>query len=94
MAQAFEHYRFTGDKDFLKAQALLILTGLVQFFNDFFIEKDGYLVMAPTLSPENAYITSDNVTGALTFGPASDNQVCSPAPHNFSQVGHVARDCG
>ncbi|KAJ5833381.1 hypothetical protein N7474_001692 [Penicillium riverlandense] len=75
MVQAFEHYRFTGDKGFLRYQVLPILTGLVEFFNDFLIEKDGYLVTAPSISPENSYLTPENVTGGMTFGPTSDNQI-------------------
>ena len=76
MTHLFEHYRFTGDKKFLRDTALPIMEGIVEFFNCFLIERDGYLVTAPSLSPETSYITPDGIQEAISIGPTSDNQVC------------------
>lgn len=50
------HYEFTQDKEFLK-RMLPVLEGQTLFMLDFLIEdSDGYLVTAPSLSPENKFI--------------------------------------
>lgn len=54
MAHLYEQGRFAGDMDFHKNTTLPILTGTVEFYNDFLIERDGYLVTAPVLRPRIA----------------------------------------
>ncbi|MGB2908551.1 MAG: glycoside hydrolase family 95 protein [Candidatus Aminicenantaceae bacterium] len=50
----WEHYLFTGDRDFLK-DVYPILRGCAQFFLDFLVEhpRYGWLVTNPSTSPEN-----------------------------------------
>jgi alpha-L-fucosidase 2 len=50
----WEHYLYTGDKDFLK-KIYSVIKGCVQFFMDFLVEhpKYGWLVTNPSSSPEN-----------------------------------------
>ncbi|WP_207535918.1 glycoside hydrolase family 95 protein [Desertivirga arenae] len=51
----YEHYRFTQDKKFLK-DIYPVLKGAAEFLVDFLVEdKNGYLVTAPSFSPENEY---------------------------------------
>lgn len=51
----YEHYMFTGDKNFLK-EAYPIFKGAAEFLLDFLVEDaNGYLVTAPSFSPENEY---------------------------------------
>lgn len=51
----YEHYRFTKDKAFLK-ETYPIMKGAAEFLVDFLVEdKNGYLVTAPSFSPENDY---------------------------------------
>lgn len=51
----FEHYRFSQDKDFLK-KAYPVMKGAAEFLVDYLVEdKNGYLVTAPSFSPENDY---------------------------------------
>ncbi|WP_207423185.1 glycoside hydrolase family 95 protein [Desertivirga brevis] len=51
----FEHYRFTKDKRFLK-DVYPVLKGAAEFLVDFLVEdKNGYLITAPSFSPENEY---------------------------------------
>ncbi|MDR3236424.1 MAG: glycoside hydrolase family 95 protein, partial [Prevotellaceae bacterium] len=53
----FEHYRFTGDKKYLQNFAYPLMKGAAEFIVDWMVEdKDGYLVTAPAMSPENAYL--------------------------------------
>ena len=49
------HYEYTKDAAFLR-QYYPVLRGAAQFFLDFLTEKDGQLVTAPSISPENKYI--------------------------------------
>jgi alpha-L-fucosidase 2 len=64
----WEHYRFTGDRDFLARRAYPLMKGAATFFVDFLIEdpKTGWLISAPSNSPEN---------GGLVAGPTMDHQI-------------------
>jgi alpha-L-fucosidase 2 len=58
----FEHYLFTGDKDFLKDTALPLMEGAVRFYLDYLSEdkETSYLIPSPGASPENQfYIKSE-----------------------------------
>jgi alpha-L-fucosidase 2 len=53
----WRHYEFTRDKAFLRDHAYPILKGAAQFILDYLAEdKDGFLVVVPSTSPENQYI--------------------------------------
>ncbi len=58
MAMAlWRHYEFTQDEAFLEEQAYPVLKGAAEFILDYLVEdEDGYLVVAPSTSPENSYI--------------------------------------
>lgn len=68
----WEHYQFTGDKEFLK-QSYPIMKGAVQFTLDWLQEdKDGYLVTMPSTSPENRYYYDGKKKGAVTVASTMD----------------------
>lgn len=53
----WRHYEFTQDEEFLKKRAYPLLKGAAEFILDHMREdKDGYLVVVPSTSPENYYI--------------------------------------
>jgi len=53
----WRHYEFTQDKKFLRRQAYPVLKGAAEFIMDYVVEDpDGYLVVVPSTSPENAYV--------------------------------------
>jgi alpha-L-fucosidase 2 len=64
----WEHYAFTGDKEFLEKRAYPLMKGAAMFFVDFLIEdpKTGWLISTPSNSPEN---------GGLVAGPTMDHQI-------------------
>jgi len=64
----WEHYAFTGDKEFLKKRAYPLMKGAATFFVDFLIKdpKTGWLISTPSNSPEN---------GGLVAGPTMDHQI-------------------
>jgi alpha-L-fucosidase 2 len=72
----WDHWLFTGDKDFLK-WAHPILKGSAQFYCDLLIEepKQQWLVTAPSNSPENAFLLADGRRANVCMGPAVDQQL-------------------
>lgn len=72
----FEHYSFTGDKDFLK-KMYPVLKGSVQFYMDWLVEdpNSGKLVSGPAVSPENTFIAPDGSHSQISMGPTHDQQV-------------------
>ena len=72
----WDHYLFTGDREFL-AWAYPILMGAAQFYLDMLIEepKHGWLVTAPSNSPENAFLMRDGTQVHVCLGPTADQQL-------------------
>ena len=70
----WHHFDFTGDMAFLE-RAYGVLRGSVSFFLDFMIEKDGYMVTSPSLSPENRYRLPNGEVGAMCIAPTIDTQM-------------------
>jgi alpha-L-fucosidase 2 len=69
----WEHYRFTGDEKFLREQAYPIMKEAAQFVQDFLItDKNGYLVTAPSMSPENAFVLPSGEKDQITYAPTID----------------------
>jgi alpha-L-fucosidase 2 len=71
----YEHYRYSGDKKFLLETAYPLMKGASDFCIDWLIEKDGYLVTAPSTSPENVYIMPDGKKGVVTIASAMDMEI-------------------
>ena len=71
-----EHYRFTGDKEFLK-EMYPVLRGAVEFYMDWLVmnPKTGKLVSGPAVSPENTFIAPDGSRCQISMGPSHDQQV-------------------
>ncbi len=52
----YEHYEYTLDKDYLENTAYPLLKKAAEFYLDMLVEdKDGYLMIAPSTSPENEF---------------------------------------
>jgi len=73
----WEHYRFTGDKDFL-AKYYPVLKGAAQFLKSILIvdPKTKCLVTAPSNSPEHAFMMPDGTKANTCMGPTIDMQIC------------------
>ncbi|GAA5507432.1 glycoside hydrolase family 95 protein [Novipirellula caenicola] len=76
-----EHYRFGGDKEFLKQRAYPMMKGAARFMLDFLVEAPagtpaaGRLVTNPSHSPENAFIKADGTQSEFTYGATMDLQI-------------------
>ncbi|MDR2497575.1 MAG: glycoside hydrolase family 95 protein, partial [Tannerellaceae bacterium] len=70
----WERYLFSGNKDDL-ADVYPVMKEAARFFVDFLIEEptEGYLVVSPSNSPENAFIKEGYITN--TYGVTMDNQL-------------------
>lgn len=71
----YEHYRFTGDKAYLRNVAYPLMKGAAEFCLDWLVERDGILVTAPSTSPENVYLHPAGFQGAVTVASAMDMQI-------------------
>lgn len=68
------HYQYTLDREFLR-ESFPIMREAAEFFLDFLVEHDGYLVTCPSVSPENTFILPSGEKGANIFGVTMDNQI-------------------
>ncbi len=85
----WDHYLFTGDRDFL-ARVYPILRGSSLFYLDMLIEepRHGWLVTAPSNSPENAFLLPDGTVAHVCLGPTADMQLLR---HLFGATAEAAR---
>lgn len=72
----YHHYLYTMDKKYL-AEVYPVLRGASLFFVDMLVEdpRNGYLVTAPTTSPENNFRMSNGSVVAVSAGSTMDNQL-------------------
>lgn len=84
----WEHYLFTGDRAFL-AEVYPVLRGSALFYLDILIEDpaSGWLVTAPSNSPENAFVLDGEVVH-VCMGPTADMQLLR---HLFDATERAAR---
>lgn len=69
----WEHYAFTGDKNYLQNTAYPLMKGAAIFCEDWLVEdKNGYLVTAPSTSPENVFITEKGEKGSVSIASTMD----------------------
>ena len=77
----FEHYRFSGDRQFLAQRAYPLMKGAARFILDFLIEAppgspvSGKLVTNPSHSPENSFQKPDGSKSMFTYGATMDLQI-------------------
>ena len=87
----WDHYLFTGDRDFL-ARVYPLLKGAAEFYAAILVPdpRDGLLVTSPASSPENAFTTPDG-PAHMTVGSAFENQIVRAV---FSYAGGAAEALG
>lgn len=74
----WEHYQFTGDRQFLAVQAWPLLRDAARFMLDFLVEAPagtaaaGRLVTAPSHSPENRFRKADGSVSMFTYAATMD----------------------
>ena len=70
----WQHYQFTGDKNFLATRAYPTLREAAEFFLDYMVEhpKYGWLVTGPADSPENNFRPAGGGIFSEDMGPVCD----------------------
>jgi len=69
----WENFLFTRDTSFLEQKIYPILKEASEFVESFLIKnKEGYLVTAPSISPENAFLLPDGKLGYIDISPTMD----------------------
>lgn len=81
----WEHYRFSGDKEFLK-KYYPVIKGTADFYLSAMVENpnNGYLVTVPSMSPEHGYGKS-----WITAGCTMDNQIARDALANTLKCAEI-----
>ncbi len=72
----YTHYQYTLDRSFLE-EIYPVMKGAALFFTDMLVKdpRSGYLVTAPTTSPENGYKLPDGEIVHICAGSTMDNQI-------------------
>jgi len=72
-----EHYRFTGDKEFLAKRAYPVLKEASLFFLDFLVPnpRTGKLVAGPASSPENPFTGPDGKSASSDMGASMSQEI-------------------
>lgn len=86
----WDHYAFTGDAAYLK-RVYPTLAGAAKFYRSVLITepKHGWLVTAPSNSPENAFRLSDGSSAHTCMGPTVDQQILRELFANTYQAAQV-----
>jgi alpha-L-fucosidase 2 len=86
----WEHYDFNRDPEFLK-WAYPIMKGSAEFFLDMLITdpQTGWLVTAPSNSPENTLILPDGGKARVCMGPTMDMQILRELFSNCIQAAEI-----
>src|SRR5699024_3401818 len=84
------HYRYTGDLEFLKKMYPVMREASVFFLGFLTENQEGYLVTAPSISPENKFLIgtqeeTERMAGELVEKMASADR-CSPNHPKISAV--------
>jgi alpha-L-fucosidase 2 len=85
----WNHYLYTGDKEFLK-KYYPALKGSALFYLDVLQQDPSkkYLVVSPSMSPENTYMKSVGITAGTTM----DNQLVFDVFNNFVNASKVLNE--
>ena len=69
----WEHYRYTGDRRFLRDTAYPMMKGAAEFILDWLVpDAGGRLVTAPSLSPENDFIYGEKKVADVSVATTMD----------------------
>lgn len=73
---------YTGQR-VLREKAFPLIRGAVEFYLGYLVPYDGYLVTAPSTSPENTFTASDHSVHSVTFGSTMDCSILKELFGNY-----------
>lgn len=77
----YDHYLFSGERDFLAKRAYPLMKGAARFILDFLVKAPtgtpvaGKLVSNPSVSPENTFYAHDGSKARLTYAATMDLEI-------------------
>jgi alpha-L-fucosidase 2 len=90
LSYLYDHYRYTGDRDFLRTRLLPLMQEAARFYEDFLEGTegtDGRLRLYPSVSPENFPIMTDTDQSAFVVPNATcDIAICREALQNVIEA--------
>jgi alpha-L-fucosidase 2 len=91
----WDRYLFSGSNDYLKS-VYLMMKGACEFYLDFLIKEpdNGWLVVAPSYSPENAPYVNGKRDWVVTAGCTMDNQMVFDLFSNTIQAASILSENG
>lgn len=86
----YDHFLFTRDTAYLR-DVYPVLKGASLFFVDMLVEdpRNGYLVTAPTTSPENSYVMPSGRSVSVCAGSTMDNQIVREVFTNTMEAARI-----
>jgi len=88
----WEHYQFTGDMKFLRDTAYPLMKGAAQFTLDWLItDSNGYLVTAPSGSPENEYLYDGNKKSGMSIASTMDISIIRDLFNNLIAAQNILK---
>jgi len=89
--QIWEHYAFTRDKDFL-AEYYPVMKSACEFYLDAMHEgADGFLTIAPSASPENAFVYEKGKIASICDGAAMDLSIIRELFKKTAHTAHILK---
>jgi alpha-L-fucosidase 2 len=86
----WEHYAYSGDKDFLRERAWPVMKGAAEFCLDWLVEDGhGHLVTAPSGSPELAFVEPDGKTANISMATTMDMSIIWDLFTNCIEAAHI-----
>jgi alpha-L-fucosidase 2 len=91
----YEHYLFSGDKEFLAKRGYPLMKGAARFILDFLVEAPagtpvaGRLVPCPSHSPENSFRKADGTVSQFTYAATMDLEICHDVLRNCVEASKV-----
>jgi len=86
----WEHYLFTGDKSFLQNTAYPLMKGAAQFSLQWLTtDSSGYLVTAPSMSPENQFYYDGKKTSDVSIASTMDMGILRDLFGNLIQAADI-----
>lgn len=87
----WEHYAFTGDRDFLRGRAWPVLKEAAEFYLDYMSvdPRTGKLVAGPASSPENTFTAADGSRGQVDIAPAMSQEIVYDVLTNVMRASEI-----
>jgi alpha-L-fucosidase 2 len=86
----WEHYAFSGDRDFLSRRAYPVMKEAARFLLDFLVEDEhGRLLTCPSTSPENMFLTAGGTQAAVSAGSTMDMAIIHDLFTHCIEASHI-----